>query len=151
MTFDEIMAPLGAEAFIRDYLGQQPLHLQGPADKFEPVMNWEALNRLLGMTTVWTDQTHDADPGQRHRARRRAMPRPTAGREGGTVLRPDPARVQQYLARGATMVLNFIDQLTPELSALRPLAGAGLGRHGAGQPLSLVQAQAGLQGAFRLS
>ena len=31
MTFDEIMAPLGAEAFTRDYLGQQPLHLQGPA------------------------------------------------------------------------------------------------------------------------
>ena len=34
MTFDEIMAPLGAEAFTRDYLGQQPLHLQGSADKF---------------------------------------------------------------------------------------------------------------------
>ena len=33
------------------------------------------------------------------------------------MLRPDPARVQQHLARGATMVLNYIDQLTPELSA----------------------------------
>ena len=39
------------------------------------------------------------------------------GRDGGTVLRPDPARVKQHLARGATLVLNDIDQLTPELSA----------------------------------
>ena len=49
MTFDEIMA-LGSEA-LQDYLGQQPLHLQGPADKFHAVMNWEILNDLLGMTT----------------------------------------------------------------------------------------------------
>ena len=116
MTFDEIMAPLGAETFVRDYLGRQPLHLQGPADKFEAVMNWEALNRLLGMTSVWTDQTmllildNATVPAASYAS-------PTSGREGGTVMRPDPARVQPFLARGATMVLNFIDQLSPELSA----------------------------------
>ncbi len=116
MTFDEIMAPLGAETFVRDYLGRQPLHLQGPAEKFDSVMNWEALNRLLGMTSVWTDQTmmlildNAAVPAASYAS-------PTSGREGGAVMRPDPARVQPFLARGATMVLNFIDQLSPELSA----------------------------------
>ena len=29
MTLDEILAPLGAETFLREYLGRQPLHLQG--------------------------------------------------------------------------------------------------------------------------
>ena len=116
MNFDDIMAPLGAEEFTRDYLGQRPLHLQGPADKFRTVMDWEALNRLLGITTVWTPQTmllildKETVPPASYTT-------PAPARNGGTELRPDPARVQQYLARGATMVLNFIDQLTPELAA----------------------------------
>jgi ribosomal protein L16 Arg81 hydroxylase len=115
MTFDEIMAPLGAETFLRDYLGQQPLHLQGSPEKFHDVMNWDALNRLLGTTSVWTNQTmllildRETVPPASYTT-------PVAARNGGTELRPDPVRVQQYLARGATMVLNFIDQLTPELS-----------------------------------
>ena len=54
MNFDEIVAPLGAEAFTRDYLGRQPLHLQGPTDKFHGLMNWDVLNSLLGMTTIWS-------------------------------------------------------------------------------------------------
>jgi bifunctional lysine-specific demethylase and histidyl-hydroxylase MINA len=116
MTFDEIMAPLGAEAFTRDYLGQRPLHLQGSASKFAAVMNWERLNDLLGMTTVWSNQTmmlildNDTVPPASYTSS-------AVGRDGGAVLQPDPARVQQCLARGATMVLNFIDQLLPELSA----------------------------------
>ena len=126
MTFDEIMAPLGSEAFTRDYLGQQPLHLQGPADKFHAVMNWEILNDLLGMTTAWTNQTmmlildnETVPPG--------AYAPPVAGRDGGTVLQPEPARVQQHLARGATMVLNFIDQLTPALSGFARSMESALG------------------------
>ena len=126
MTFDEIMAPLGSEAFTRDYLGQQPLHLQGPADKFHAVMNWEILNDLLGMTTAWTNQTmmlildnETVPPG--------AYAPPVGGRDGGTVLQPDPARVQQHLARGATMVLNFIDQLTPALSGFARSMESALG------------------------
>ena len=95
MTFDEIMAPSSrSEAFTRDYLGQQPLHLQGPADKFHAVMNWEILNDLLGMTTAWTNQTmmlildNETVPPV-------PTPPPVTGRDGGTVLQPDPARVQR--------------------------------------------------------
>ena len=101
MTFDDIMAPLGAEAFLKDYLGQRPLHLQGGEDKFHAVMNWEVLNRLLGSTALWTNQTMvmilDGE----------AVPPPSfttpapARNGGGTELRPDPVRVQQFLARGA--------------------------------------------------
>lgn len=116
MTFDEIVAPLGAKTFLQDYLGRQPLHLQGSPDKFARVMSWEVLNRLLGMTTVWSSQSLvlvlDKEP-----IPAAAYCQPAPGRDGGTVLRPDPARVKQHLARGATLVLNDIDQLTPELSA----------------------------------
>ena len=112
MRFEDIMAPLGAEAFKRDYLGQKPLHLQGSAEKFHSVMNWAVLNRLLEATPLWTSQTMMLILD------RETIPAPsycvsTPGREGVGVMRPDPEKVQQFLARGATMVLNFIDQFTP--------------------------------------
>ena len=126
MTFDEIMAPLGAETFLRDYLGQQPLHLQGSPAKFHDVMNWDVLNRLLGTTSVWTPQTmmlildRETVPPAGYATL-------TAARNGGSEMRPDPVRVQQHLARGATMVLNFIDQLTPELAEVARTLERSLG------------------------
>ena len=47
------MAPLGAERFLAEYEGKQPLHLKGAADKFAAVMTWAQLNDLLGQTTIW--------------------------------------------------------------------------------------------------
>jgi ribosomal protein L16 Arg81 hydroxylase len=126
MTFDEIMAPLGVDAFVREYLGRQPLHLQGAPDKFRAVMGWEVLNRLLGMTTIWSTQSLvlvlDKEP-----VPTAAYAQPAPGRDGVTVLRPDPARVKQQLARGATLVLNDIDQLTPALSAFSRAIEEALG------------------------
>lgn len=126
MHLDEIMAPLGAETFVRDYLGRQPLHLQGSPGKFQDVMNWDVLNRLLGMTTIWSAQSLvlvlDKEVIQPP-----AFCQPAPGRDGGTVLRPDPAKVKRYLAQGATLVLNDIDQLTPELSAVARSLETALG------------------------
>ncbi|MGD9507706.1 MAG: cupin domain-containing protein [Geminicoccaceae bacterium] len=126
MRFEDIVAPLGAEKFKRDYLGQKPLHLQGSAEKFHSVMNWDVLNRLLEATPLWTSQTMLLILD------RETIPAPsycvsTPGREGIGVMRPDPEKVQQFLARGATMVLNFIDQFTPELRAFSRALGRELG------------------------
>lgn len=116
MTFDDIVAPIGAERFLAEHLGRAPLHLEGPPDKWASVMNWEVLNRLLGASSIWSAASLplvlDKEP----------IP-PAAyctlqpGRDGGTVLRPDPAKVKAQLRRGATLVANDIDQLTPELRA----------------------------------
>ena len=151
MTFDEIMAPLGPEAFTRDYLGQQPLHLQGPADKFQAVMNWEVLNRSPG---------HDARSGPtrpccsswtRRPCRPRAYAPPVAGRDGGTVLQPGPgagAAAPRPRRHHGPELHRPADARSSPPSA-RSLEERPR-RHGPGQPLSLVQAQAGLQGALRL-
>ena len=119
-SFDAILAPLGAEAFRADYLGQAPLHLPGPADKWQAVMNWEILNRLLGMASIWSADSLplvlDKEP-----IPATAYAAPAVGRDGGQVMRPDPLKVQGFLKRGATLVANDIEQLTPEL---RRFAGA---------------------------
>ena len=126
MNFEEIMAPLGADTFLRDYLGQRPVHIQGTPDKFHDVMNWDVLNRLLGATSIWTHQTlalvMDKEP-----IPPASYTASAPGRNGGTELRPDPVRVQQHIARGATLVLNFIDHLTPELQAFADAIEEALG------------------------
>jgi ribosomal protein L16 Arg81 hydroxylase len=125
MTLDDILAPLDAQTFLREHLGRRPLHLEGPPGKFAHVMNWDVLNRLLDMSTIW------AAPSlllvlDKEQIQPPAYCQPAPGRDGGTVLRPDPTRVKQYLAKGATLVLNDIDQLTPELSAVARAMEAAL-------------------------
>lgn len=125
-SLDAVMAPLGGSVFKAEYLGRRPLHLKGAADKWRSIMDWEALNRLLGMTTIWSHESlalfidKEAIPYG-------AYTSPAPGRDGGQVLRPDPARVKGLLGRGATLVLNDIDQLSPELAAFSAAMEAALG------------------------
>jgi len=115
-SLDAIMAPIGAERFFAEYEGQRPLHLKGAADKFAAVMTWAGLNDLLGQATIWSQHSlvlvldNDPVPAARYCA-------PAAGRDGGQVLRPDPDKVQDFLRRGATLVANDIDHLSPGLTA----------------------------------
>jgi len=115
-SFDEIMAPLGAERFFAEYEGRKPLHLKGAADKFAAVMSWAKLNDLLGEVTIWSQASLqlvlDKEP----------IPpagycTPAPGRDGGQVLRPDPDKVKGLLRRGATLVANDIDHLSAGLTA----------------------------------
>jgi ribosomal protein L16 Arg81 hydroxylase len=114
-TFEAIVAPLGADQFLDEYLWKRPVHIEGPPDKWQAVMNWGVLNRILDMTSIWASHSLlimlDKKP----------LPASSYcytanGRDGDPVLRPDPVRVKALLSQGATLVLNDIDQLTPELS-----------------------------------
>lgn len=125
-SFDDLLAPMDRATFERDYLDRRSAYIQGGADKFREVMNWQVLNRLLGMTTIWSHQSlrlvYDKEPVP---PAEYASPAP--GRDGGQVLRPDPERVRRWLARGATLVANDIDQLTPELSTVARVMEEALG------------------------
>ena len=124
--FEAIVEPLGAQRFRDEYLGRRPLHLEGPPDKWRRSMDWDVLSRLLGMTTVWSHGSlllfMDKQP-----VPVTSYASPAPGRDGGQVLRPDPARVKALLAQGATLVLNDIDQLTPELSSFARAMEEALG------------------------
>ena len=115
MNFDTAMAPIGEEAFKRDYLGKRPVHIEGAAGKFASIMTFEILNRLLQASTIWSTASlvlmldKEAVPPEHYATI-------AIGRDGGQVLRPDPAKVKAFLRRGATLVANDIDQLTPELN-----------------------------------
>ena len=116
-SFDEIMAPLGAERFFAEYEGKRPLHLKGAADKFAAVMTWPKLNDLLGQATIWSDSSLlmwlDAAPIAPARYCDPAFSRD----DRKQVLQPDPEKVKDFLRRGATMAVNWIDHLSGGLTA----------------------------------
>lgn len=115
-SFDAIMAPLGAERFFAEYEGRQPLHLKGGADKFANVMNWSQLGDLLGQATIWSNTSLQLVL-DKEAVQASAYCTPAQGRDGGQVLRPDPEKVKAHLRRGATLIANDIDHLTPDLTA----------------------------------
>jgi ribosomal protein L16 Arg81 hydroxylase len=125
-SFDEIMAPLGAERFFAGYEDKQPLHLKGTPDKFAAVMTWAKLNDLLGQATIWSHNTLklllDKEPIPAARYCTTEM-----DRNGGQVLRPDSNKVKEYLSRGATLVANDIDHLSPALTAFADAMERALG------------------------
>ncbi|MEM8952394.1 MAG: cupin domain-containing protein, partial [Pseudomonadota bacterium] len=124
--FDDIMAPIGADAFLNEYEGKKPLHLKGAADKFAKVMSWPLLNDLLGQAPIWSQASLmlvlDKEP-----VPAQAYCQPTAGRDGGQVMRPDPGKVQDYLQKGATLVANDIDHLSTGLTAFSKTMEQALG------------------------
>jgi len=125
-SFDDIMAPLGAERFFAEYEGEQPLHLKGAADKFAEVMTWSKLNDLLGQATIWSYNTLrlliDKEPIPAARYCTTEI-----GRDGGQVLRPDSSKVKDFLRRGATLVANDIDHLSAGLTGFAAAMEEALG------------------------
>ncbi|MEZ5934402.1 MAG: cupin domain-containing protein [Alphaproteobacteria bacterium] len=125
-NFDDVLAPIGADAFMAEYEGKKPLHLKGAADKFAKVMTWSLLNDLLGQATIWSGESlllvldKEQVPPQ-------AYCTPAIGRDGGKVIRPDPAKVQSHLKKGATLVANDIDHLSTGLTAFSKCMEQALG------------------------
>lgn len=116
-SFDEIMAPIGVERFLAEYEDQQPLHLEGAADKFAQVMSWAKLDQLLDQSSIWSPETLqlvvDSEP-----VPTRDYCAAARNREGVQAMIPQPGAVQELIRRGATVVANDIQDLNPGLSAV---------------------------------
>lgn len=128
MTLADLLAPLPVETFLAEHHDRQPLHLRGDPAKFASVLSWRQLNRLLDMTHVWSAHSLQLVldgkpvPAEQYCAR-------ATGRDGTPVQQPEAARVQEWVGRGASLVLNDVDSLTPGLAAVsEALEGAGFGK-----------------------
>ncbi len=120
-----LLDPFDAEAFRADYLHKRPLHVAGRPGKFAASLSWDELNRMLAMD-VWTQQTL-----QLYADTRRVPPAAycvnTMSRDRQPVMRPEPAKVQELIARGATLLLNEIESLAPGVLALVEAVQEGIG------------------------
>lgn len=110
----DLLAPVSTEEFYRDYWGRKPLYIPGTPDKFTRLMSWERLTELLNQTALWSPNTlklmMDAEP-----VPARDYCRADRTREGPQGLVVDLSKIRPWLRRGASLVLNQVDSLTPGL------------------------------------
>ncbi|MBI0435802.1 cupin domain-containing protein [Roseomonas sp. KE0001] len=128
LTLADLLAPITPEQFFAEYYDKQPLHVQGGAAKFAAVLSWRQINRLLDQTHIWSSQSLklvlDGTPVPPEQYCVRAT-----GRDNTPVQQPDARMVAQWVGRGASIVMNDVDSLTPGLAAVSDaLEEAGLGK-----------------------
>ena len=128
ITLDALLAPMPPAQFFAEYHDRQPLHLRGAAGKFASVLSWRVINRLLDMTHIWSSQSLQlmmdgvAVPPEQYCIR-------ATGRDNLSVLQPDAAKLRGWVERGASLVMNDVDSLSPGLAGMsEALEGAGLGK-----------------------
>lgn len=116
-TFADLIAPISEAEFFADYHDRKPLHIPAPApDKLDDVMNWDALSEILNMTAIWSPSNlklyldTEAVPVEKYC-------RPAIDRNNQQSMQPDADKVKSWLRRGASIVANDIDTLTPGLIA----------------------------------
>jgi len=124
-----LLAPMPPEQFFAEYHDRQPLHLKGDAAKFAAVLSWRQINRLLDMTHIWSSHSLqlvlDGTPVPAAEYCVRAT-----GRDANEpLMQPVAARVREWVKRGASIVMNDVDSLTPGLASVsNAIEAAGLGK-----------------------
>ena len=123
-----LLSPITPEQFFADHYDKAPLHVRGGAGKFAQVLSWRQVNRLLDMTHIWSSTSlrlvmdSQSIPPEQFCAR-------TMGRDGAQLMQPDAKLVQGWIAKGASVVMNDVDSLTPGLASVsNALESAGLGK-----------------------
>lgn len=128
LTLTDLLAPITPDRFFAEYYDRQPLHVQGGAAKFAQVLSWRQINRLLDMSHIWTDHSLKVVLDGTPIAAAQYCGRATT-RENLPGLQPEAAKVLDWVRRGASVVMNDVDSLTPGLAAVSDaLESAGLGK-----------------------
>jgi len=141
--FDSLLAPIGRETFFRDYFGKKPLHVKGTSERSAAIMTLSGLNGLMSMTSVWSPQTLKLVMDRNPVPVPDYCSRTLALGGDGTALRPDPDLVQRWIGKGASVVLNDIDALSPGVRQFaNELQEATGGRSQANVYFSMSQHQA---------
>ncbi|MGE0723878.1 MAG: cupin domain-containing protein [Alphaproteobacteria bacterium] len=124
-----LLAPVGPERFFAEHFGRKVLHLTGDPERGADVATLAEFNRLLNMTSIWSDRTLKVVMDQRG-IRPETYCRPAVDADAPEVMRPVPSQVTRWIRRGASVVLNGVGELSDGLSetsaALRAATGAGV-------------------------
>ena len=109
MQLSDLVSPTPVDAFLREHCGQRFFHQPGAGERFDGLLSWAALNRILEDHRLEPPRLRLARdgapvPDERYAVRRRT-------RRGVSYPVLDPARLREELAAGATLVLDGVDEL----------------------------------------
>src|SRR4051812_29629350 len=114
MEFDQVIAPLGKDAFLSDHWEKSWLHLPGTMGRFADLLSWDDLGGILDNTRMAPPHIRLSKDGQTVEAERYVHAPPGAGNQP----RVDSGRLVTLLAEGATLVLQGVEEVAPKIRAL---------------------------------
>ena len=117
LTPARLLAPVPLGRFLAEHWGETPLHVRGAPERFATLFGWPALNHLLATHRLEPPRLRLALAGERS-ASLDSFLRYRTTREGQRVPRLDVRELNRLLARGATLVLNSVQDMHPSLEAL---------------------------------
>lgn len=112
-----VLAPFALRRFLSKVWGETPLHVRGTPRKFAGLCSWRTLNDLLATQRLEPPRLRLAMEGSSS-ADLQAFLQYRLNREERRVPRLDVRGLNSRLARGATLVLNEVQQMHPPLAAL---------------------------------
>jgi hypothetical protein len=116
MDLAGFIAPFPAERFLNEVYGRVPLHVPAEGEAGErrrALLAWPRLNRILAIASHWTEANakvilNGLPLGADHYVDEVATP-------AGPVRRADPAKIHAFLAMGASLVADSVEDAAPEL------------------------------------
>ncbi len=116
-TFRQIVSPILPEEFFRAIFEQRPVHIPGAPEKVEDIFSWAEFNRLLNMSKLWSDRSmkivldgQNLDLAEHGRVGQT--------REGYQAIMPRAEEITALLRRGATVILDLIETLSPGVAGV---------------------------------
>lgn len=117
VTFDRLFRQIDRETFLDRHFDKTPYYEAGAVRGVDELFSWSRMNDLLDRPKLW-----DADTIEMALDGKVLPPpqycRPGHGRRGQQGMRPDRAKVTALLQKGATFVLDFLEGIDPDVSAV---------------------------------
>ena len=125
MDFADFIAPMPLERFMADHFGRRPLHLKAEGEAGErrrALLSWPRLGDLLSILPHWTEANIKLIlDGQPVAPAHYMIEAETAS---GRVPRASPAQVETFLAMGASLVADGVEDIAPEIKAATAMLSA---------------------------
>lgn len=112
LEFDQIIAPLNRDKFLRDHWGKSFARMQGPAGRFAGLFGWDELNAVLEQHRLTPPRFKLFKDGQPVDPARYVTP-PHMGTP-----RVDSGGLAVCVAEGATLILNDVQEVSAKLREL---------------------------------
>ncbi|HEX4027003.1 MAG TPA: cupin domain-containing protein [Rhizomicrobium sp.] len=110
--FDQVVAPLGADAFLRNYWLKSFVHIPGQAGRFTELLTWSELNAILEQHRLTPPRLKLFKDGQAMDPAQYLTPAVFG------VPRLDAGGLISSLAHGASLILDDMQELAPRVRAL---------------------------------
>ena len=122
MSFSEFISPVSVEQFMADIFGKKPLHVPaGGSVSRQGAISWGRLNELLAVRSQWTPQKLKLIMNSRPISAEHYIEE--ANTLEGVVRRAAPAKIDVFLAMGASLVANAVEEVAPEVQETASLLG----------------------------